>query len=101
MVGFGEQGALLHVDVAAGDARPVTVTAFVPLSELSWSRVQSAHDAVEARGLSLICRGSARRSRPGGLFWQGSRDPMALRFRRQVVHRHDAAGSQWSKPATS
>jgi len=49
VVGFGEQGALLHVDVAAGDARPVTVTAFVPLAELSWARVQSAHDAVEVR----------------------------------------------------
>ena len=51
VVGFGEHGALLHVDVAAGDARPVTITAFVPLAELSWTRVRSAHDAVQVRKL--------------------------------------------------
>ena len=49
VVGFGEEGALLHVDVAGSDGRPVTLTAFAPLSELSWSPVQSAHDAVKVR----------------------------------------------------
>ena len=56
VVGFGEQGALLHVDVAAGDGRPVTLTAFVPLAELSWSRIRSAHDAVEVRAQAATCR---------------------------------------------
>lgn len=49
VVGFGEEGALLHVDVAASDGRPITLTAVVPLAELSWKRLRSAQDAVQVR----------------------------------------------------
>ncbi len=44
MVGYGEHGLLLHVDVADGEGQPVTLTALAPLSELSWSRDRDMHD---------------------------------------------------------